>query len=164
MRSLVFLLSIFLFTTGCQPKSSEVKPLYLAGVEELSPGFQEKIVDAIKMINQEAPREIISLQQKPGYRPLIILQMGPVDLYAHATYHDHHCRIEIDENNTVVNNNDPDLLDLRYVILHETGHCYGYGHSKDATHVMYETYLGSQAFFNRSVVESRILAFLNSFF
>lgn len=116
--------------------------LYLQYMDEVSPAFQEKIVNAINALNTQAGTEIVSLSNN-GTKPLVVLNMRSSTVFAHAQYLDYQCLIQIDESNNIVNNQSVDQTDLEYIFLHEVGHCYGYEHSSDQNHVMYPDYLGT---------------------
>lgn len=160
---LIFLLFLTLpIITSCQKADNPPVQLYLSFMDEITPAFQDKIIFAIQEINQEAGKEIVSLTKLKRGKPLTILATRSNTLFAHAQYLDYHCKIEIDDSNPVVDNNDPDQVDLKYILLHEIGHCYGYKHSQSNSHIMYPDYLGtwSQGG-NKANAESKISNFLN---
>lgn len=146
MNKLIIIFSLFLAgasISGCnQNISKPPKTLYLSSMDEVSPEFQQKIYEAIAALNQEAGVEIVSLSTNVG-KPLNFLKKGNDTTFAHAQYLDYRCLIQIDELNQLINNNSAEQLDLKYVLLHEIGHCYGHPHVDDSSHLMYEDYPGT---------------------
>lgn len=125
-------------------KKAEPPPvkLYLQYMDEISPAFQEKIVNTINVLNTQAGTEIVSLFNN-GNKPLVVLNIRSNTVFAHTEYLDYQCLIKIDESNNIVNNQSFDNTDLKYIFLHEIGHCYGYEHTSNPNHIMYPTYLGT---------------------
>lgn len=139
----IFSLFLALLLTSCQPegKAPPVK-LYLSFVDEVSEDFEEKIIFAINELNTEAGYDVVSLTPLSDGKPLSILRSTKGSVFAHAQYLDYNCKIEIDDTNATANNQDPEQIDLKYILLHEIGHCYGFKHTTDSSSVMYEDYVG----------------------
>lgn len=141
--SITVLLFFAALITSCQNAKQPPRLLYLQYMGEISPSFQTKIVNAVNSLNASAGNTIIALSDNGG-KPLVILNMKSSTIFAHAQYLDYECLIEVDESNTTINNQSVDQIDLKYVLLHEVGHCYGYAHSTDPNNLMYADYIGTQ--------------------
>jgi len=165
MKNLFITLSLFfcaIILASCQ-RTANPPPrlLYLQYMSEVSPAFQNKIVNAISALNAQAGREIVALSDNGG-KPLVVLNMQSSTVFAHTQYLDYECLLQIDESNNIINNVSTDQTDLKYVILHELGHCYGYSHTTDPTNVMYPDYIGTAYMSGTQVADTqdRISRFL----
>lgn len=141
LKIIIFLFLGFLLS--CSSQNSEIpKRLYLSVMEELTPEFKQKIVNSISELNQSAGYEVVSLSDRSSdqnWKPLIIYKTYSNEIFAHAEYRDYRCLIKIDETQPSSQND----LDLKYILLHEIGHCYGFSHSNDEISVMYPAYSGT---------------------
>lgn len=147
---ITFLLSLILIITttlslGCAKNDQAFNSkLYVDYVGEMSPHFQNKVATAITKINQDAGGELISFTKKDTHlKPLVFANLSSSDVFAHAQPLDYRCLITIDETNAVLNINDPDVVDLRVVLLHEIGHCYNLNHSSNSADIMYSSFSGT---------------------
>lgn len=132
------ILFLFLVVSCSNETNIQPKKLYLNMIQDLSPTFQQRIINSINLLNQEAGYELVSLSPNDG-KPLIIYKYYSNNLFAHAEYRDYRCLIKIDETQPVMNND----LDLKYILLHEIGHCYGFIHTELKSNVMYPYYSGT---------------------
>jgi len=146
---ITFLLSLISFVIlssfGCAKNEQAFNSkLYVDYVGELTPQFQAKIALAITKINTDAGGELISFTKNDTHlRPLVFSNLSSTDIFAHTQPLDYRCLISIDETNFIVNSNDPDVIDLRVVLLHEIGHCYNLNHSSNSSDIMYASYPGT---------------------
>lgn len=161
MKKAYIIILLFLTLVSCQKARSPGKKLYLQYMDEISPNFQNKIISAISALNNQAGYEIISLSEKTG-RPLVILNMVSDSIFAHARYLDYQCLIQIDESNQIINNSSPTQIDLKFILLHEIGHCYGFKHTNDSSNIMFPDYTGTQVM-NQTQI-NQVLSEIQSFF
>ena len=144
MKTLCIILSLFFIATltSCARAKTPPRLLYLQYMSEVSPDFQTKVTNAISAINAQAGYEVVALSNNGG-KPLVVLNMQSSTIFAHTQYMDYECLIQIDQTNPIINNNSTDQTDLKYVFLHELGHCYGYAHTTDSSNIMYPDYPGT---------------------
>lgn len=147
---ITFLLSLITFTIiissfGCAKNEQAFNSkLYVDYAGEMSPQFQDKVILAIEKINTDAGGELISLTKKDTHlRPLVFANLSSTDIFAHTQPLDYRCLISIDENNSIINSNDPNVVDLRVVLLHEIGHCYNLMHTSNSSDIMYSSFAGT---------------------
>lgn len=133
----LLLILLFLSIIGCSGSKPDLK-LYLSFQEGFSQEYQDRIRLTLNQINIEAGKEIVSLNSTEG-RPLVFYRLMTNELFAHAEYRDYRCLIQIVETQSTTQSD----FDLKYVVLHELGHCYGYVHSNDMASVMYPYYSGT---------------------
>lgn len=143
----LFYLVVFLIFTSCAKKNQAYNSrLYLENMESFSPEFQAKIVLAIQKINQEAGGVLISLSQnEQNERPLVIINGNLESPLAHAENLEYRCLLNINQENTQINNSDPNVINLKYVMLHEIGHCYDLNHDNSSPYnIMNALYAGTE--------------------
>jgi hypothetical protein len=139
---IVLFLSVLTLSSCQQKAQSPPVQLYLSFIDEMPQAYVDKLLAAINAINTEAGVEIVALRPISNGKPLSIMSMRRDSIFAHAQYLDYFCKIEVDESKSTTNNSDPEQLDIKYILLHEIGHCYGYQHTTDSTNIMFPDYVG----------------------
>lgn len=142
----LFFVIFILFLSSCAKENQAFNSkLYLQYIDSnFSNDFNQKILFAIQKINQDSGGTIISPEQNSEHqRPLTVFVGDSRDVLGHAEVIDYQCLVVLNTTNSIVNNTDPDQTDLRYVILHEVGHCYKRKHDTNPNSVMYPSFSGS---------------------
>ena len=162
---IILLLCLFIgFLSNSCAKNNQAysSKLYIDYVGDLSPNFQNKLVTAVNKINQDAGGELISLSKKSTHlKPLVFANVQSPEIFAHTQTLEYRCFISIDESNTITNSNDPDVIDLRVVLLHEIGHCYNLEHTANTKDIMYAYYSGTP--YMNSTEISQLLSQMQTF-
>ncbi len=158
----MFLYSIIIVAiisaSGCG-FSKPPEKLYIKEISGFPESFQNRLKDVINEINKDAGQEIISSTDGKDRRPLFIYKASFVDsnnlqVNGEAGYSEYRCLIQLDDSKSILKNKYPEDLDLKFIFLHEIGHCMRYKHSEDAESVMYPYFEG----FNKMNSEEKELA------
>ena len=138
----VLMISLVIFSCAKNEQAFSSK-LYLDNMESLSPSFQNKIITVIQSINSDAGGELISFSKKQSHqKPLVLISGFSEQALAHTQTLEYRCLISVNETNSIVNNNNPIQTDLRFVILHEIGHCYNFNHDNSSSYNIMNAFFG----------------------
>lgn len=156
ISKIIYSLCLFftcLIYAGCAKNNQAYNSkLYVDYVGELSPAFQQKVFTAIERINQDAGGELISLNKNEDHqKPLVFANIQSTEVFAHTQTLEYRCFISIDENNSIINSNDPNVIDLRVVLLHEIGHCYNLNHTSNSSDIMAAYFAGTPYMSNSQI-------------
>lgn len=152
--SVLFILSIFLFLSVASCGKAPRK-LYFRDIEGLPSELTQSLSEMVGDLNQSAGKEIISTSR--GTKPITIrltdgAALDATSTLAHARYMEYHCLIEVRDDieeviRREINPGSPSSVSqaqaiegMKYILMHELGHCFGFTHTNEANSLMNASY------------------------
>lgn len=149
MKSWAWVISLC-FIVGCS--NSTPHGFYIAEISGFEDIEKQKIEEMLSEINQLSGENLLSTSS--GDKPIFITRAnlsgtdtGKVELGLY------NCKIKLDPDNQLIQN---DLNNLKYVLVHQLGHCGGLEYSTETSSIMYPTFSGVYD----TVAENKIKEFI----